>query len=44
MVQRGQPKIDFAKVKTVIDLKDPQNGLSFDLLLDAMNQIKFNDD
>ena len=44
LTSKGQPKIDFLKVKTIIDLKDPEYGLTFDVLLDAMNEIKLKDD
>ena len=44
LVSRGQAKIDFLKTKTIIDLKDPVYGLTFDVLLDAMNEIKLKDD
>jgi len=44
LINRGIPKIDFLKVKTIIDLRDPSFGLTFDVLLDAMNQIRLKDD
>jgi hypothetical protein len=44
LISKGLTKIDFLKVKTIIDLKDPEHGLTFDLLLDAMNEIKLKDD
>lgn len=44
LISKGLIKIDFLKVKTIIDLKDPEHGLTFDLLLDAMNEIKLKDD
>jgi hypothetical protein len=44
MFQRNMNKIDFDKVKTVMDLKDPAHGLSVDLLLDSMNLIRLKDD
>lgn len=44
LINRGIPKIDFLKAKTIIDLRDPSFGLTFDVLLDAMNQIRLKDD
>jgi hypothetical protein len=36
--------VEFQKCKTIIDLKDPTYGITFDLLLDSMNSIKMKDD
>lgn len=44
LISKGLAKIDFLKTKTIIDLKNPDYGLTFDLLLDAMNEIKLKDD
>ena len=44
LISKGMTKIDFLKTKTIIDLKNPEYGLTFDLLLDAMNEIKLKDD
>ena len=44
LASRGSQLVEFQKCKTIIDLKDPAYGITFDLLLDSMNSIKMKDD